>query len=184
MLACLTLILVILLQVGRGHGLSGASFSQSGVQTVFGTKTADFLTKATSVMAIVFVITCISLDILQARKSRSLFGPRRGPAAKIDMEKLKQVLAKIQAEQAKKAGAQGAPVAAGSPATSAAKKPAAAQLGPGQSAVASQAAPAVSAAPKAATAGPASTPPAPSGAPAKARASSTGTGTTQAKAGG
>lgn len=100
-LACLTLIFVILLQVGRGHGLSGASFSQSGVQSIFGTRTASFLSKATSVMAILFVMTCISLDILQARKSKSLFDPRAGGASKIDMEKLKEVLEKIKAEQAK-----------------------------------------------------------------------------------
>ncbi|MBI4550059.1 MAG: preprotein translocase subunit SecG [Candidatus Omnitrophica bacterium] len=106
-MACLTLILVILLQVGRGHGLSGASFSQSGVQTVFGTKTADFLSKATSVMAIVFLITCISLDILQARRSRSLFGPARPGAAagqKVDVQKIREVLEKIKAEQAAKTG--------------------------------------------------------------------------------
>ncbi len=101
-LACFTLILVILLQVGRGHGLSGASFSQGGVQTVFGTKTADFLSKATSVMAIVFMITCISIDITYSRRSRSLFGTSGRGANKIDMEKLKEALEKIKAEQAKK----------------------------------------------------------------------------------
>lgn len=99
--ACFTLILVILLQVGKGHGLSGASFNQGGVQTVFGTRAADFLSKATSVMAIVFMLTCISLDVLYARRSRSLFSsPGGGPATQVDMEKLKQVLEKIKAEQA------------------------------------------------------------------------------------
>ncbi len=101
-MACFTLILVILLQVGRGHGLSGASFSQGGVQTVFGTRAADFFSKATSVMAIVFMITCISLDVLYARRSRSLFGPSKAGSTQVDMEKLKQVLEKIQAEQAVK----------------------------------------------------------------------------------
>ncbi len=99
-MACFTLILVILLQVGRGHGLSGASFSQGGVQTVFGTRAADFFSKATSVMAIVFMVTCISLDVLHARRSRSLFGPSKARATQVDMEKLKQVLEKIKAEQA------------------------------------------------------------------------------------
>jgi preprotein translocase subunit SecG len=104
-LACFTLILVILLQVGRGHGLSGASFAQGGVQSVFGTKTADFLSKATSVMAILFLITCISLDVLQSRRSRSLFGPGR-PAAgqKVDVQKIREVLEKIKAEQAAQTG--------------------------------------------------------------------------------
>ena len=100
-IACFTLILVILLQVGRGHGLSGASFAQSGVQTVFGTKTADFLSKATSVMAIVFMVTCISLDIIHSRRSRSLFSSSRA-ASKVDLEKIKQALEKLKAEQDKK----------------------------------------------------------------------------------
>lgn len=101
-IACFTLILVILLQVGRGHGLSGASFNQGGVQTVFGTKAADFFSKATSVMAVIFVLTCISLDVVYARKSKSLFGSAQPGAQKVDMEKLKQVLDKIKAEQAAK----------------------------------------------------------------------------------
>ncbi|HNV86728.1 MAG TPA: preprotein translocase subunit SecG [Candidatus Omnitrophota bacterium] len=103
-IACLTLILVILLQVGRGHGLSGASFGQGGVQTVFGTKTVDFLTKATSVMAVVFVITCLSLDIVTARKSKSLFAPAAQAGKKIDLEELKKVIEKLKAEEAAKAG--------------------------------------------------------------------------------
>ncbi len=117
-MACLTLIFVILLQIGRGHGLSGASFSQSGVQTVFGTKTADFLSKATTVMAIIFVITCISLDVLQARTSRSLFAPSGGSSmSKADMEKIKQVLEKIKAEQAAKGATQAGAAAKTSPST-------------------------------------------------------------------
>lgn len=106
-MACLTLILVILLQVGRGHGLSGASFAQSGVQTVFGTRTVDFLSKATTVMAIVFVITCITLDIIQARRSRSLFAPGGGGASKVDLEKIREALAKLQQEEAQKKSGQG-----------------------------------------------------------------------------
>lgn len=100
-LACLTLIAVILLQVGRGHGLTGSSFGQSGVQTLFGTRAADFLAKTTTVMAFIFVFTCIGLDILYARRSRSLFGPTT-PAQQIDMEKIQELVKKIQAEEAGK----------------------------------------------------------------------------------
>jgi len=102
-IACLTLILFILLQVGRGHGLSGASFGSGGVQTVFGTKTVDFLSKMTAACAIIFVITCISLDILQAKKSKSLFAPSAKADQKIDLEKLKKVLEQMKAEEAQKA---------------------------------------------------------------------------------
>lgn len=101
-IACLTLILFILLQVGRGHGLSGASFGASGVQTVFGTKTVDFLSKMTATCAVIFVITCISLDLMQAHRSKSLFSTDAKGAKNIDMEKLKSILDQMKAEEAKK----------------------------------------------------------------------------------
>jgi len=95
-IACLILILVILLQVGRGHGLSGASFS-GGVTSVFGVKAGSFLSKATTVAGIIFILTTITLDIFQARKSQSLF--RAGGAGeRIDMEKMKAALEKIKQE--------------------------------------------------------------------------------------
>ena len=48
----LILIAVILLQAGRGGGLS-ESFGGSSTQTIFGTKTSLFLTRATAVSAAV-----------------------------------------------------------------------------------------------------------------------------------
>lgn len=122
-MACLTLILVILLQVGRGHGLTGSSFTQSGVQSVFGTKAGDFFSKATSVMAIVFMLTCISLDVMHSRRNRSLFGPGQEKTTQVDMEKLKQVLEKIKAEK-EAAPAQGAAEALQSAAQPPAEQPA------------------------------------------------------------
>ena len=98
-IVCLLLIAVILLQVGRGHGLSGASFGSESAQSIFGTKTGDILSKATSVAAIVFLLTTISLDLIQAHKSRSLF--RAGAARElegIDMEKMKAALEKVKQE--------------------------------------------------------------------------------------
>lgn len=70
---CLMLVMIILLQPGRGMGLSGSSLVDSSSQSVFGTKTADVLTKATTVAAILFMVTCIGLSALTARKSRSLY---------------------------------------------------------------------------------------------------------------
>ena len=67
-IVCLVLVLVILLQAGRGQGMGGTSFGfGGGVQTLFGTKAGDFLTKATSVCAILFLVTCTSLDIIESR---------------------------------------------------------------------------------------------------------------------
>lgn len=95
---CFILIAVILLQAGRGQGLTGSSFSGGGVQSLFGTRTADFLTKATTVSAILFLFTCIGLDIVETQRSRSLFEAKR-PAAPVDVREIQKVLEKIKAEE-------------------------------------------------------------------------------------
>lgn len=86
---CLFLIAVILLQAGRGQGLSWGVFGGSP-QSIFGTKTASFLTRVTTVCASVFLISCIILNIIETRKSKSLVAP---PAVtKVDLDKIKQAL--------------------------------------------------------------------------------------------
>ena len=69
--ASIVLILVILMQAGRGSGLS-EMFGGTSTQTIFGTSAAKFLTKATAVCAVLFIITSLSLAILSSRRSRSL----------------------------------------------------------------------------------------------------------------
>lgn len=72
-IACLVLIFVILLQSGRGGGLSDmAGGGLQSTQKVFGTQTSAFFTKATSFCAILFLMTSIVLGILTSRQSRSL----------------------------------------------------------------------------------------------------------------
>ncbi len=68
-LACVLLIGIILVQTGRGGGLVEGF---SGVESMLGTKTTAFLTKATSVLSVVFFLTCLSLAILSARQDRSI----------------------------------------------------------------------------------------------------------------
>ncbi len=70
-IVCFVLILVILLQAGRGAGLSNI-FGGGGVQTLFGTSAATFLTRATAVCAILFLLTCLSLGVISVRRGRSL----------------------------------------------------------------------------------------------------------------
>lgn len=96
-IACFLLITVILLQAGRGQGLASASFGSGNVQSLFGTRAGDFLTKATTVAAILFLVTCISLDILEGQKSRSLLKASQG-ASPIDIEQIKKALANVKAE--------------------------------------------------------------------------------------
>ena len=66
----LVLIAVILLQAGKGGGLSDAFGGAS--QQLFGTKSSAFLNKATSVCAVLFLMTCLSLGILSGRGRKSL----------------------------------------------------------------------------------------------------------------
>jgi len=66
-LACGILILVVLLQSGRAADLAGA-FGGAGSQTAFGPRgAATFLSKATSFLAIVFMLTSIALALASSR---------------------------------------------------------------------------------------------------------------------
>ncbi len=93
-IVCLVLILVILVQGGRGQGITGPSFGSGNVQSLFGTRAGDFLTKATSISAICFLFTCIGLNMIEARKSKSLLESSR-PAAPVDIDAIKKALEKI-----------------------------------------------------------------------------------------
>lgn len=67
---CLFLIVVILLQAGKGADI-GAVFG-GGSGTVFGSRgAATFLSKLTTVMAVVFLLTSISLASISRSKSES-----------------------------------------------------------------------------------------------------------------
>ena len=63
-LVCLGLIIVVLLQSGKGGGLAGAFGGAGGVGAVFGGQAAaTFLTRATRYLAIAFMITSLSLAV-------------------------------------------------------------------------------------------------------------------------
>ena len=68
-IVCALLIGLILIQAGRGGGLVD---SFSGVESMLGTKTNTFLTRSTTVLSILFFVTCLSLALLSAKQSRSL----------------------------------------------------------------------------------------------------------------
>jgi len=103
---CLMLIGIILLQPGRGMGLSGATFADSATQSVFGTKTADVLTKATTVAAVLFMVTCIGLSALTAHKSRSLYS-RGNDQSPITMNQIQKAVKEAEQKVAKEKTAAG-----------------------------------------------------------------------------
>lgn len=72
-LVSLVLIAVILLQAGRGGGLS-ESFGGSSTQTIFGTKTSVFLVRATAASAVIYIFTCLILGVMTSHRGRSLVG--------------------------------------------------------------------------------------------------------------
>lgn len=63
LVVCLFLILLVLIQKGRGGGLASA-FGGSGGHTAFGSKTGDVLTWATSIVFGVFVLLAIALNLM------------------------------------------------------------------------------------------------------------------------
>lgn len=66
---CFFLIIVVLLQSGKAADLAGA-FGGMGSQTAFGPRgSATLLSKATTISAVIFMITSLSLSILATRNA-------------------------------------------------------------------------------------------------------------------
>jgi preprotein translocase subunit SecG len=71
-LACAFLILVVLLQQGRGGGL-GAAFGGAATRQVFGGRGAgNLLTRLTAISAVVFMATSVTLAYVASSGDRSL----------------------------------------------------------------------------------------------------------------
>jgi len=80
-LVSIIMILVVLLQAGKGANM-GAAFGGSS-QTVFGSSGAGtFLGKMTAVVAIVFMLTSLTLTYTASRKGSSLMEGARAPVTR------------------------------------------------------------------------------------------------------
>jgi preprotein translocase subunit SecG len=107
--ACLLLIPVILIQSGKGADIS-ASFGGSS-QTVFGSSGgANFFTRLTTTLAVIFMLTSLGLTTVGNQSKKSVFEGA--------------VPATAPADAAPVAGATPAPAASGAPVAKAAKAPA------------------------------------------------------------
>lgn len=80
-LSAVLLITVILMQSGRGGGLT-QSFASA--ESIFGAKTNEFMIRITAVFAAFFLITSLTLAHLSARQERSLI-PENLPVEKIEI---------------------------------------------------------------------------------------------------
>ncbi len=77
------LIVIILMQSGRGGGLT-ESFASA--ESLFGAKTNEFMIKATTVFATLFLVTCLGLAVVSSQKGKSLMADQVIPAGQVPVE--------------------------------------------------------------------------------------------------
>ena len=81
-MVCLVLIVVVLLQRGKGADM-GAAFGGGGSNTVFGSRGAgNFLTKLTSACAVIFMLTSLSLAYINLHSGDQQIFDRDGEATR------------------------------------------------------------------------------------------------------
>jgi preprotein translocase subunit SecG len=116
-LVCLELIVVVLLQAGKG-GLGGSIFGGSS-QTMFGTQSGNVLTKVTTASAVIFMITSILLTVVpkgssiikDANLSNSVQQAAPAPASAVTSEQLNKPKAVEKKEEIKKTDVEVSPKA-------------------------------------------------------------------------
>jgi preprotein translocase subunit SecG len=90
-IVCVALIMIVLLQTGKGADM-GAAFGGGGSQTLFGsTGASTFLSKATTGAAIVFMLTSLALAYISSHRTadsiiKSTPAPVEQPAAQTQSE--------------------------------------------------------------------------------------------------
>ena len=67
-LAAIALVLIVLLQTGRGSEI-GAAFGSGASQTLFGSSgTSGFMTRVTTVVVIIFMLTSLVLAMMYSKR--------------------------------------------------------------------------------------------------------------------
>ncbi len=76
---CIALIMIVLLQTGKGADM-GAAFGGGSSQTLFGsTGASTFLGKATTVAAVIFMLTSLVLAYMSGHKTGPSIMDKRAP---------------------------------------------------------------------------------------------------------
>jgi preprotein translocase subunit SecG len=78
LVVCLLLIVMILIQRGRGGGLVEGF---SDFESMFGPKTNTLLARVTAVLAVLFLFSCLTLAFLSAQQSKSVFEKFKPPSS-------------------------------------------------------------------------------------------------------
>ena len=86
-ITCIALVLVVLMQSSKGEGLAGSAFGGGGggmAGAVFGGRgAATFLSKATTVLAIMFMLNCGALAYMSAGSRGVVAAPGTAPAESV-----------------------------------------------------------------------------------------------------
>ena len=97
---CAALILVVLLQSSKGEGLAGSAFGGNISGAVFGGRgAATFLSRATTVLAIVFMINCGILAYMSAGTRSISQGGDVIPESVITQEAQQEVTRQLEQQQ-------------------------------------------------------------------------------------
>ena len=122
-IVCIALIMIVLLQTGKGADM-GAAFGGGGSQTLFGsTGASTFLSKATTGAAIIFMLTSLALAYISShRTADSIIQSTPAPVEQTAPETQSGT-----APPESSAPAQSAPATQGQPAPQESKEPAKAE---------------------------------------------------------
>jgi preprotein translocase subunit SecG len=97
---CAALILVVLLQSSKGEGLAGSAFGGNISGAVFGGRgAATFLSKATTILAILFMVNCGVLAYMSAGTRSVSQGGDIAPESVITQEAQQEVARQLEQQQ-------------------------------------------------------------------------------------